>query len=183
MSELFLRIVNMSISASWLVLAVLGLRLVWKKGPKWVHVLLWGIVEVRLLFPFFIESALSLIPSAETIPADIGINPTPAINSGIEVINDLVNPVISHSNTPANGTSVNPLQITVYLEAEDFAVPHNMAVPAQLTGYEYQVRACMKALEEGAIECPEMPHSESLRVMEICDHLRMQWGVKYPFEK
>ena len=76
----------------------------------------------------------------------------------------------------------NPLQITVYLESEDFAIPHNMAVPAQLTGYEYQVRACMKALEEGAIECPEMPHSESLRVMEICDHLRMQWGVKYPFE-
>ena len=113
MSELFLRIVNMSISASWLVLAVLGLRLVLKKGPKWVHVLLWGIVAVRLLFPFSIESALSLIPSAETIPADIGINPTPAINSGIEVINDLVNPVISHSNTPANGTSVNPLQITI----------------------------------------------------------------------
>ena len=77
----------------------------------------------------------------------------------------------------------NPLQITVYLESEDFAIPHNMAVPAQLTGYEYQVRACMKALEEGAIECPEMPHSESLRVMEICDHLRMQWGVRYPFEK
>ena len=76
----------------------------------------------------------------------------------------------------------NPARITVYLESENFEVPHNMPVPAQLTGYEYQVRACLKALEEGAIECPEMPHAESIRVMEICDHLRMQWGVKYPFE-
>ena len=76
----------------------------------------------------------------------------------------------------------NPARITVYLESENFEVPHNMPVPAQLTGYEYQVRACLKALEEGTIECPEMPHAESIRVMEICDHLRMQWGVKYPFE-
>ena len=61
MNELFLKIINMSISASWLVLAVLLLRFVLKKAPKWVNVLLWGIVAVRLAFPFSIESALSLI--------------------------------------------------------------------------------------------------------------------------
>ena len=76
----------------------------------------------------------------------------------------------------------NPLKITLYLESEDYAVAHDVPVPPQLTGYEYQVRACMKALEQGAIECPEMPHSESIRVMEICDALRAQWGVRYPFE-
>jgi len=113
MSELFLRIVNMSISASWLILTVLGLRLVLKKAPKWFRVLLWGIVAVRLLFPFSIESALSLIPSAETIPADIGMNLTPAISSGIDAINNFVNPVIGQSNAPAIGASINPLQITV----------------------------------------------------------------------
>ena len=64
MNDLFLKIINMSISASWLVLAVLLLRFVLKKAPKWVNVLLWGIVAVRLAFPFSIESALSLIPSA-----------------------------------------------------------------------------------------------------------------------
>ena len=64
MSGLFLKIVNMSISASWLVLAVLVLRFVLKKAPKWVNVLLWGIVAVRLICPISIESALSLIPSA-----------------------------------------------------------------------------------------------------------------------
>ena len=66
MNELFLKIINMSISASWLVLAVLLLRFVLKKAPKWVNVLLWGIVAVRLAFPFSIESALSLIPSAKS---------------------------------------------------------------------------------------------------------------------
>ena len=76
----------------------------------------------------------------------------------------------------------NPQKITLYLTKEDHAVAHDIPVPPQLTGYEYQVRACMKALEEGAIECPEMPHSESVRIMEICDELRAQWGLCYPFE-
>ncbi|MBQ2990506.1 MAG: gfo/Idh/MocA family oxidoreductase, partial [Clostridia bacterium] len=61
-------------------------------------------------------------------------------------------------------------------------IPHDIEIPPQISGYEYQVRACMKALEEGAIECPEMPHSETIRVMELMDALRAQWGVKYPFE-
>lgn len=113
MNALFLKIINMSISASWLVLAVLVLRVILKKAPKWINVLLWGIVAVRLIFPFSFESALSLIPSAETIPLDIGMAATPTINSGINVINHAVNPVISQSNTPMTGASVNPLQITI----------------------------------------------------------------------
>ena len=65
MSEIFLKIINMSISASYIVLAVLLLRLLLKKAPKWITVVLWGIVAVRLICPFSIESVLSLIPSAE----------------------------------------------------------------------------------------------------------------------
>ena len=72
MSELFLKIVNMSISASWVVIAVLTLRFCLKKAPKWVNVLLWGIVAARMVFPFSIESVLSLIPSAETISPTVG---------------------------------------------------------------------------------------------------------------
>ena len=64
MTDLFLRIINMSISASWLVLAVLVLRFVLKKAPKWIDVLLWGIVAVRLICPFSIESSVSLIPDS-----------------------------------------------------------------------------------------------------------------------
>ena len=59
MNELFLKIINMSISASWLVLVVLILRFVLKKAPKWVNILLWGIVAIRLICPFSFESAWS----------------------------------------------------------------------------------------------------------------------------
>ena len=113
MNELFLKIINMSISASWLVLAVLILRFVLKKAPKWINVLLWGIVAIRLICPFSFESTLSLIPSAETIPLNLGMDTTPTINSGISAINNAVNPIISQSNTPMAGSSVNLLQITI----------------------------------------------------------------------
>ncbi len=71
MDDVFLKLVNLSISASWLILAVLVLRGVLKKAPKWVMPLLWGVVALRLVCLFSIESALSLIPSAETIPSEI----------------------------------------------------------------------------------------------------------------
>ena len=71
MDDVFLKLVNLSISASWLILAVLVLRFVLKKAPKWVMPLLWGVVALRLVGLFSIESALSLIPSAETIPSEI----------------------------------------------------------------------------------------------------------------
>ena len=76
----------------------------------------------------------------------------------------------------------NPLVIEVYEKKENFACTRRIDVPAQLTGYEYQVESCLRALEKGEIECPEMPHSESIMIMEIMDALRAQWGVKYPFE-
>ena len=71
MDDVFLKLVNLSISASWLILAVLVLRVVLKKAPKWVMPLLGGVVALRLVCLFSIESALSLIPSAETIPSEI----------------------------------------------------------------------------------------------------------------
>ena len=55
MAAIFLKLLNLSISASWLVLAVLVLRLVSKRSPKWMNVLLWGIVALRLMLPFSIE--------------------------------------------------------------------------------------------------------------------------------
>ena len=113
MSDLFLNIVNMSISASWLVLTVLLLRFVLKKAPKWVNVLLWGIVAVRLAFPFSIESALSLIPSAETISPGIMMDTVPSIQTGVPAINNVINPVIGSSLAPAPGASANPLQIWI----------------------------------------------------------------------
>ena len=113
MSELFLKIVNMSISASWIVVAVLALRFCLKKAPKWVNALLWGIVAVRMVFPFSIESVLGLMPSAETISPTIMMEQTPSVQTGVPVLNHVINPVISGSLTPAPGASANPLQIWI----------------------------------------------------------------------
>ena len=113
MSEFFLKIVNMSISASWVVVAVLALRFCLKKAPKWVNVLLWGIVAARMVFPFSIESVLSLIPSAETISPTIMMEQTPSVQTGVPALNHVINPVISGSFTPVPGASANPLQIWI----------------------------------------------------------------------
>lgn len=96
MTEFFLTIVNMSISASWIVFAVLFLRLLLKKAPKWITVLLWGIVAVRLVCPFSVESVLSLIPSSQTINPEVALNP-PAIDSGVPIIDNVVNPIIGEA--------------------------------------------------------------------------------------
>lgn len=116
MAAVFLKLLNLSISASWLVLAVLVLRLVSKRSPKWVNVLLWGIVALRLVLPFSIESALSLIPSAETVsPAAVQFDPAPTITSGVSVIDNAVNPSLSEHFAAVPTASVNPLYVWAYL--------------------------------------------------------------------
>ena len=94
MAGAFLRLLNMSISAGWIVLAVLVLRLLLKKAPKRITVLLWAIVAVRLICPLSIESAMSLVPSRETVsytPA----SPRPVISTGITVVDAPVNNYLS----------------------------------------------------------------------------------------
>lgn len=112
MAAVFLKLLNLSISASWLVLAVLVLRLISKRSPKWMNVLLWGIVALRLTLPFSIESALSLIPSAETVsPAAVQFAPAPTITSGVSVIDNAVNPSLSEHFAAVPTASVNPLYV------------------------------------------------------------------------
>lgn len=113
MSGLFLRIVNMSISACWILLAVLLLRFVLRKAPKWIMVLLWGLVAVRLVCPFFMESKLSLVPSSEAVSPTIMTDNPPQIHTGIAYFNSSINPVISESFAPSPETSINPLQIWI----------------------------------------------------------------------
>lgn len=118
MSDFFLRLVNMSIAAGWLVLAVVVLRLLLRRAPKWIAVLLWGIVAVRLLCPFTIESALSLIPSAETVSPTIMTQREPQIETGVPILNSAVNPIITEAFAPEPMTSANPLQILIPVAAQ-----------------------------------------------------------------
>lgn len=103
MDAIFLKIVNMSITAGWLVLAVILLRLLFRQAPKWMMGILWGFVALRLSFPFSIESVFSLIPSSETLPNDILTTRTPAINGGNLSVNDSLSPNV--------GDSINPVQV------------------------------------------------------------------------
>lgn len=119
MDVIFLKLLNMGIAAGWLILAVLLLRLLLRKAPKWIHCLLWGIVAFRLLCPFSIESAWSLIPSAETIQTNtvsegrIYAN-VPTIDSRMSVITDTVNPALQEAFAYEESDSAAPLQIYTY---------------------------------------------------------------------
>ena len=113
MTDIFLTIVNMSISAAWLVLAVLALRLLLKRAPRWISVLLWGIVAVRLVCPFFPESPVSLIPNPETIRPGISTDDSPSLDTGISALDAVVNPMFTGAFAPGRGDSANPLQIWI----------------------------------------------------------------------
>ena len=115
MNALFLRILNLAINASWLIIAVIAARIFLNKSPKWISCLLWGLVAVRLLCPVSLESALSLLPSGKVIPENIEMVKDPHIESGVRIIDNTVNPVLSNSFSPDVASSVNPMQVAVSL--------------------------------------------------------------------
>ncbi len=115
MADIFTEIINMSITASYLALAIIIIRAVFRKMPRWIICALWGLVGLRLVLPFSFESVLSLIPSAETIPSDFATSSSPHITSGIPVFNHTVNPIIEENFTPDVTASVNPLQIVMFV--------------------------------------------------------------------
>ena len=117
MSEVFLKIINMSIAASWMIPVILLVRICFKRAPKWVRVLLWGFVAVRMICPFSFESVLSLIPSTETVSPQIMMDPTPQVTTGLISLNAVLNPIIAESFAPNPATSANPLQILIPVAA------------------------------------------------------------------
>lgn len=71
-------------------------------------------------------------------------------------------------------------RITVF--NNEHKIVRELEVPKQITGYEYEVLACMEALEKGLLECPQMPHAQTIHMMEVMDELRRKMGVVYPGE-
>lgn len=70
----------------------------------------------------------------------------------------------------------------IKIYTKDRKLVREVAVPEQITGYEYEIEASRKAIEEGRLECEEIPHAESIHMMELMDGLRAEWGIVYPFE-
>ncbi|MBR5178301.1 MAG: hypothetical protein IKW90_05845, partial [Lachnospiraceae bacterium] len=106
MGTIFIKVLNMSIIAGWLVLAIVLLRAFFRKIPKWIMCALWALVAVRLLFPLPFESRFSLVPSVETVPQDIIYSEEPAIHTGIPAANAVINPVLSDMFAPANDGAI-----------------------------------------------------------------------------
>lgn len=90
MEMLFLKLLNLSINASILIVAVLLLRFVFKKAPKWINCLLWALVGIRLVIPFSLESRASLIPKENPIPATVVYQINPYVNSSEQVVTEYV---------------------------------------------------------------------------------------------
>lgn len=112
MDTVFWELLNRSIAAGWLILAVIGLRLLLRKAPKWLPCILWAIVAIRLVSPFSFESAFSLMPSTETVnPAVVQYAQAPLIDSGIPAVNEVVNQAVGEAFVSTSGASVNPLYI------------------------------------------------------------------------
>ncbi len=111
MTDIFLEVLNTSIAAGWVVLAVVLARLVLKRSPRSLVCGLWALVGLRLLLPFSLEAPFSLIPSTRTIPPESLFDQAPVIDSGVAVIDQIVNPVYTESFRANPVASVNPLQV------------------------------------------------------------------------
>lgn len=111
MADVFIKTLNMGIAAGWLIVAVVVLRVLVKRAPKRFRLLLWAVVGLRLVLPVSIESALSLVPSAQTLPEGVMYAAAPELNTGIAALNDAINPAFTAAFAPEPAASANPLQV------------------------------------------------------------------------
>lgn len=150
MENVFLKLLNMSITAGWLILAVIVLRFLLRKAPKWISCLLWALVAIRLLCPVSFESIFSVVPSSETIHHDTVISAKPEIDSGVALVDNVVNPVISEAFAPKPGDSANPLQIWIFVAGIVWIVGVCVMLAYAAVSYlrlRYQVRLAVRFRE------------------------------------
>ena len=158
MSALFIKILNLGINASWLILAVIALRLFLKKAPKWMNCALWAVVAFRLICPISLETALSLLPSSEVIPQNIAMEQTPMIHTQIAVVDNMVNPVMAKNLAPRVEDSVNPMQVIVSASSMVWVAGVVIFVLYGLISYfllRRKVRASLQT-QDGVMICDEI---------------------------
>ena len=161
MEQLFIGVLNNAITVSALIIAIIVVRALGKKMPKWSTCILWGIVAVKLVIPVPIESVLSVIPIGNPIPTNIVMEANPQISSGISSVDEIVNPVISRSFTPDKVASVNPLQIFFHIGALAWITGMIVMLTYALTTYmlvRKRVRASVK-IAPRVYECDDISDS------------------------
>ena len=151
METVFIKLLNMSISASWLILAVVIIRLFLKKAPRWSVCILWGLVALKLIVPFSFKSIFSLIPSDEVIPETIATEAHPHITSGIIYVDTAVNPVMEAHLAPQVGDSANPMQIVIFIASLVWCIGMVICLIYAMTSFiilKRKVRASKKISEK-----------------------------------
>lgn len=173
MEEIFLTLLNTSVTAGYLVLAVLLARIVLKKAPKWISCALWGLVGLRLVLPFSIESALSLIPRRQVVSPEILISATPAIDSGISAVDEAVNPVLAQSLAPTPAASANPAQLLTSAAAIIWLCGLAALLLYCLVSYLRLRRSVAEAvkLEKGVKQCAGIAGPFVLGLLRPCVYL------------
>ena len=143
---------------------------------------------VRMFFPADIVSMES-----QCVKSDTGMDLTNAISmvlsdgmlcnlqSSAACVGDNIGVIAGTEGNLIIDNINNPQQITV--NGPDRTYIETIHVPKQITGYEYQFVACRQALIDGLLEPREMPHAETLYVMQLMDGLRRKWGVRYPMDE
>lgn len=167
MGELFIRLVNMSVTASYLALAVMAARLLLKKAPKWVPVALWALVGLRLILPISIESGFSLVPGTQPVPSNIMSSPLPQINTGIQAVNSAVNPILGSTMAPQPGDSVNPMQVLMFAAGVIWLIGMAAMAVYALVSYlrlRYRVREAVQ-WEGRVYQCDRIPSPFILGLM------------------
>lgn len=158
MSSIFIKLLNLSINASWLILAILLLRPLLRKAPKWIYCAMWAIVALRLLLPFSIESALSVLPGSEVFPQDIVTTKTPAIHSQIMAVDNAVNPFMLRELAPKVENSVNPMQVIAAVVSVVWIVGVGVCLIYALISYLLLKRkvSASVAMGDGIMACDEI---------------------------
>jgi len=119
MGAVFLKVLNRSITAGWFILAVLCIRLLFRKMPKWMNCLLWGVVAIRLICPFSIESPFSILSSTEPVKSSAVVegevrNDIPSIDSRLTIVQNTINPMLTETFAYNESDSVAPLQVVTF---------------------------------------------------------------------
>ena len=165
MESVFLAVLNMSLTAGWVILALFLLRLLLRRSPRWLLCLLWIPAAIRLVLPFSVESVLSLLPSGEPIPQEILVADVPQVHTGIEMLNSAVNPVIGQAFAPSTGDSATPMQTIAFVAAVVWTAGITILLTYAVAGYlrlSRRVRVSAPLEESGVTVDPRI---------RICDRI------------
>lgn len=158
MENVFLQILNNAITVSILILVIMLVRVLCRKMPKWITCLLWILVATKLIMPFPMESIFSLVPTSEPIPAGIAMESNPHISSGIENVDNLINPALQQHFTPDKVASANPLQVWMYVGTVVWLAGTAALLLYALAAYvavKWKVRASVR-VEKNIYECDDI---------------------------